>query len=78
MGDINRYPVPAGYNHKATSESFSGVTKVIIYYSGYESNYLVVFENHLNEDIEEKGVFVNKTQLELLVHAGTDVLDMDK
>ena len=40
----------------------------------------MVFESHLNEgiDIEEEAAFVNKTQLELLVHAGTDVLDMGK
>ncbi len=77
MGDVFRYPIPAGYNHKATSESFSGTEKVIIYYSGEEAEYLVVFESHLNEDVEESGTFINKTQLQLLVHAGADVLDMD-
>jgi len=77
MGDTFRYPIPAGYNHKATSESFGGTEKVIIYYSGADEQYLVVFESHLNEDIEESATYINKEQLALLVHAGTDVLDMD-
>ncbi|KKL64713.1 hypothetical protein LCGC14_2162260, partial [marine sediment metagenome] len=41
MGDINKYPIPAGYNHKATSESFSGTEKVIIYHSNEENDYLM-------------------------------------
>ena len=75
MGDINRFPVPDGYNHKATSESFSRTEKVIIYHSNSVDRYLLVFESQLNEDTDEAGVFINKTQLQLLVHAGTDVLD---
>ena len=76
MGDVNRRPIPAGYNHKATSESFNGTEKVIIYHSSEANDYLVVFESQLNEDIDEEAAFINKTQLELIVHAGTDVLDM--
>ena len=70
--------IPEGYNHKATSESFSGTEKVVIYHSNEENDYLVVFESQLNKDIYVDGVFINKTQLELIVHAGTDVLDMGK
>ena len=78
MGDINRFPVPGSYNHKATSESFNGMEKVIIYYSGEEVQYLVVWESREYDNIYETGRFITKTQLELVVHAGTDVLDMDK
>lgn len=74
MGDINRYEVPLGYNHKATSENFNGAEKVVVYHSSKEDRYLVVFHSKLNEDVEEAGVFLNETQLELVVHAGTDVL----
>ncbi len=73
MGD-NRYEVPPGYNHKATSENFNGAEKVVIYYSSKLGNYLVVFHSKLNEDVDEAGVLLNATQLELVVHAGTDVL----
>lgn len=78
MGDINRYPIPSGYNHKATSESFSGTEKVVVYYSSEDAGYLVVCSSKLNEDVEEFATYLNKAQLQLLVHAGTDVLDMDK
>jgi hypothetical protein len=65
--------VPEGYNHKATSQSFSGAETVVIYYSIVEDNYLV--------QIETPGVIksllpMTKAQLELVVHAGTDVLEM--
>ena len=76
MGDVNRRPIPDGYNHKATSESFNGTEKVIIYHSNEENDYLVVFETHDSGYIEEEAAFINKIQLELIVHAGTDVLDM--
>jgi hypothetical protein len=62
--------VPEGYNHKATSESFNGTEKVSIYYSNEHSKYLLTFG--------EQEVYFNKTQLELIVHAGTDVLDNAK
>jgi hypothetical protein len=74
MGDTNEYEVPPGYNHKATSENFGGAEKAVIYYSSKEDNYLVVLHSKLNEDIDETGVFLNATQLELVIHAGTDVL----
>ena len=66
--------VPEGYNHKATSESFSGTDKVSIYYGSTTGDYQVyVFANQDSED--GKTLYLSKTQLELLVHAGTDVLD---
>ncbi|KKK56421.1 hypothetical protein LCGC14_3064680 [marine sediment metagenome] len=78
MEEINMYPIPDGYNHKATSESFSGTEKVVIYHSSTEDRYLIVSCSKLNEGVNEDGVFINKTQLELIVHAGTDVLDMSR
>lgn len=61
--------VPEGYNHKATSDSFNGAERVVIYYSKVEDDYLL----HITGE-----VFVNVTkgQLELIVHAGGDVLEM--
>lgn len=72
--------IPETYNHKATSESFNGTEKAVIYYSNEANDYLVIFESQLNEDLIDRScrVFLNKTQLELLIHAGTDVLDMEK
>ena len=65
--------VPEGYNHKATSESFNGTDKVSIYYSDTAGDYQVyVFAN---QEEEGKTLYLSKTQLELLTHAGKDVLD---
>jgi hypothetical protein len=66
--------IPEGYNHKATSEGFTGANKVVVYYSGVVDRYLVVFESTVDEDADDAHVFVNATQLELFVHAGGDVL----
>ena len=66
--------VPESYNHKATSESFNGADKVSIYYSSTFGDYLVYI--YANQEDEGKTVYVSKPQLDLLVHAGTDVLDM--
>lgn len=66
--------IPETYNHKATSESFNGEEKVVIYYSDTEGDYLLVLGNPEYESLLDL-VYLNKTQLELIVHAGTDVLD---
>ena len=67
--------IPEGYNHKATSDSFSGAERVVIYYSKVEDNYLVVVGNPDYESLLRE-VYVTKGQLELLIHAGTDVIEM--
>lgn len=59
--------IPEGYVHKATSESFNGSEKISILYHVVDDDYLIM----INED----GWAVSKTQLELIVHAGNDVLD---
>jgi hypothetical protein len=64
--------IPEGYDHKATSESFNGAERVSVYYNKVAADYLVVVGGVLDE---EQGWIFNKTQLELIVHAGTDVLD---
>jgi hypothetical protein len=74
MGERQQYNIPPGYNHKATSESFTGTDKVSVYYSGVDELYLVVAETQLNEDTLERGWLFTKTQLELIIHAGSDVL----
>jgi hypothetical protein len=58
---------PEGYHWKATSENFNGAVKVNIYYSGLEDKYLIEVEG-------EQEVIVTKTELELIIHAGGDVL----
>ena len=65
--------VPEGYFHKATSQSFSGAETVVIYYSKVEDNYIVQVETP--GVLKSLGV-LTKAQLELVVHAGTDVLEM--
>lgn len=67
--------IPEGYNHKATSDSFNGAERVVIYYSKVEDNYMVVFGNPDHESLLHEAYFT-KEQLELVVHAGTDVLEM--
>jgi hypothetical protein len=64
--------IPEGYDHKATSESFNGAERVSVYYNKVAADYLVVVGGVLDE---EQGWYFNKAQLELIVHAGTDVLD---
>ena len=66
--------LPEGYNHKATSESFNGSEKVSIHYNGESRLYIVYV--HANQEEGSKEIHVSKAQLELIVHAGTDVLDM--
>ena len=70
---------PEGYNHKATSESFNGAEKVSIHRSSISNPYNE-YAVYVHENPEEAGkiIYLSKTQLELIVHAGTDVLDMDK
>jgi hypothetical protein len=63
--------VPEGYFHKATNESFNGAIKVSIYYSSLNDDFLL----EINDGEEGQGWFFNKTQLELIVQAGKDVLD---
>ena len=67
--------VPEGYFHKATSQSFSGNDTVVIYYSKVEANYLVQIECMGGTVVKSLGI-MTKEQLELVVHAGTDVLEM--
>jgi hypothetical protein len=43
-----------------------------VYYNKVAADYLVVVGGVLDE---EQGWYFNKAQLELIVHAGTDVLD---
>ena len=62
--------IPEGYYHKATSYSFNEAEKVVIYYSKVEDDYLLV----VNDGIE--GTYLTKAQLELVVHVGTDVIEM--
>ena len=66
--------IPENYHHKATSESFNKADKVSIYYSREHHSYLI----EINDDESGEGYFLTRNQLALLVHAGTDVLDMDK
>jgi spermidine/putrescine-binding protein len=68
--------LPEGYHHKATSESFNGADKVSIHHSSVTNQYSIYV--HANQEEEYKVINVSKAQLELIVHAGTDVLDMDK
>lgn len=67
--------IPEGYDHKATSDSFSKAERVVIYYSKVEDNYLLRIGNPDYEYLLNE-VFVTKAQLELIVHAGTDVIEM--
>jgi hypothetical protein len=66
--------VPEGYYHKATNESFNSGEKVEIYHSTVEDDYLVI----IGIDPNDIGYYFTKTQLELLVLAGTDVLNDEK
>lgn len=68
--------VPESYNHKATSEGFNGGEKVSIYYSSTNNDYLVYV--YANQEAFGKKIYVSKAQLELIIHAGTDVIDMEK
>ena len=67
--------LPEGYNHKATSEGFNGAEKVSIHYNGVVREYIIYV--HANQEEGSKDIHVSKSQLELIVHAGTDVLDID-
>ncbi len=62
--------VPEEYYHKATNESYNGGEKVVIHYSTVDDNYLVV----IGVEPDEMGYYFTKTQLELVVLAGSDVL----
>ena len=70
--------IPEGYNHKATSDSFNGAESVVIYYSKVEDDYLIVLSDPHHECDACGGelVYVTKAQLELIVHAGSDVIEM--
>lgn len=61
--------IPEGYDHKATSDSFNGAERVVIYYSKREDDYLLVINGDWHDTI-------TKSQLELIIHAGTDVIEM--
>ena len=72
MGDINEYNIPEGYAHKATSENFTRTEKVVIYYSRMEDLYLVQVKQE-GRIIKSLGT-LTKAQLELVIHAASDVL----
>ncbi len=63
--------IPAGYDWKATSENFNGTCKVSIYYSKLEDDYLL----EIDDGEDGQGWVFTKSQLELIIHAGNDVLD---
>jgi hypothetical protein len=63
--------IPKGYNHKATSEGFNGNGKAVIYYSNENDKYFIMMD-------DQPMAFLTKSQLELLIHAATDVIDMTK
>jgi hypothetical protein len=65
--------VPAGYDHKATSESFNGAEKVSVYFSKMFNDYAVYV--YATQEEDGKTLYLSKGQLELIIHAGKDVLD---
>ena len=67
--------IPEGYNHKATSDSFTGADRVVVYYSKVEQRYLVVLTSTQDED-NNAYMYMTKGQLELTVHAGGDALEI--
>jgi hypothetical protein len=66
-------PLAGEYNHKATSESFNGAQKVSVYFSKVSNDFAVYV--HANQEEDGKTLYVSKEQLELIIHAGKDVLD---
>ena len=68
--------IPKEYYHKATSESFNGSQKVSVYYSKTSNEYAVYV--HANQEEDGKTLYVSKVQLELILHAGKDVLDDER
>lgn len=70
--------IPESYNHKATSDNYGGTVRVIIYYSNVEDKYLLHLVQINDMEIPDRLVFLTKTELELIVHAGTDVIDNSK
>jgi hypothetical protein len=66
-------PLTGEYDHKATSESFNGAEKVSIHFSKLSNEYAVYV--HANQEEDGKTLYVSKGQLELIIHAGKDVLD---
>jgi hypothetical protein len=64
------------YTHKATSESFNGAEKVSVYYSKVSNQYAVYI--HANQEEDGKIFYVSKGQLELVIHAGKDVMDDER
>ena len=64
--------LPEGYMHKATSENFPQTEKAVVYYSRMEDLYLVQVEQE-GRVIKSLGT-LTQAQLELVVHAASDVL----
>lgn len=62
--------IPEGYDHKATSHNFNQTEKVSIYYNKVANDYLL----EIGDGSEDQGWFFTKEQLELIVHAASDVL----
>ncbi len=66
---------PKGYNHKATNESINATDKVSIYHSDDFGDYMVYV--YANQEEDGKTLYLSKAQLELLLQAATDTLEMD-
>jgi hypothetical protein len=64
--------VPEGYDHKATSEGFGGRTKVSIYHSRLDDDFYIEIGG---PQTTTPHLIVTRTELQLIVHAGKDVLD---
>ena len=63
--------IPEGYVHKATSHSVNSVENVAIYYNNTWDDYLIVIND------AEPPFHCTLSQLELLITAATDVVEMD-
>jgi hypothetical protein len=68
--------IPDGYYHKATNESINATDKVSIHYSDTSDSYMVCVHADPGPRAD-KTLYLSKAQLELLVQAGTDTLEMD-
>jgi hypothetical protein len=68
--------VPNNFYHKATNESFNGSVKISIYYNSLSDLYFVMMGGATAD--EEQGWYFTKTQLELVIQAGKDVLDDER
>ena len=63
--------LPEGYTHKATTDNFTQTEKAVVYYSRLENLYLIQVET---EGVVKSLGTITPAQLELVVHAASDVL----